>query len=686
MIGVVEHYSLETLKDIWKEYIKGTNQKGRILETAAEYPGRATVVFDHETVSKWNAALGEHILSNPRASMVAAENTVQEMQSPETRVPLRVVVVNVPDTQHRRPLDLRVADLGRLVAVDALVATVDPKTGKYAVAVFQCMRCGAIHRIEQTVPGKRQTPIECYKENNGCSRPAGSTKFRCLVTPAELPDPFLTAIGDRDVEFSDMVDEQWMDVQDLPGDLRGREVPSTLRCRIEGRDLVGTINPGDVVTLYGVLRVDDSKGSASPELYFEVNHSENHTLEYIEVTEEDRQRLGALVSRFDKPLLELLVPSLAPHVYGLTGPKLGLTCQLLGGLDGNIGGKKLRWMMHILLVGDPGTGKSMLLKHISKLVPRGSYVDAKMASRAGLVVKAEQVNGKWVARPGPVVLSGGSVCCVDELDKMAAEDITMLNEVTEHGEVHFTKAGAGRFPAETAILAAMNPKGGKRYGGDFHGEVEIEDATMSRFTMIYIITDTRDADDGVRELVRPYYSEGGEAEIAGPLLDDEDMRKFIAIARPMRPKLTPAATELVEEHHKTLRTAEHSTWSNRVLEDLYRLSVAVAKSRLSETVTVDDVKLAIDIHSMAAWGEIHGTGEKIDIEHLPTTGSQQNRHKAMLNLLEQLDDPNDKSAGVEFKVWARESQLPLDEFQRIVKRLHEDCKIVEIRFNTWKVA
>ena len=684
---MTEDYSLESLKGMWASYLQDHDLKGEILDISATYPEVQHLEIDHGDVSMFNMDLADYLLENPRASLMAAEATVQEAQPPTSRVPIRVVITELPELNKRRPIDLRVADLGHLVAVGCMVGTPEPPTARFAVAVFQCMRCGAIHRVEQNTPGKRKDPIECYKENGGCTRAATSTKFRVLTTTAEMPDPFAMTVGDHDLDMSEMTDEQWMDVQDSPESLRGNEMPALLKVRLEGHRLVRKANPGDRVTLLGILRVDDGKGTVSPDLYFDVNHLVNHTQDMLVVTDEDADRLRAIVAGYKDPLSMLLVPSLAPHVYGMVGPKHGIICQLLGGLAGKVGSKTLRWMMHLLLVGDPGTGKSLLLKHVSKLIPKGTYVDAGKASRAGLVAKAEQINGKWMAVPGYVVRSHGSVCCVDELNKMKADDIAMLNEVMESGEANLAKAGGGTFPAETAILAAMNPKSGGKYAGDFHGEVEIEGATLSRFALIYVITDSKDVDDGLQGLIRPYYTDGvleeGEAK---ELLSTEDMRKLVAVARPLKPKLTPEAAQMVDDQHKTLRNAQDSSWSNRVLEDLYRLSVSVAKARLSEIATIEDVQKAIDIHSMAAWGEIHGTGDVMQIEYVPMGGSQEEKTLRVLNQLAQLDS-EDQKEGVEFKVLAKEcTNLSLDELGKIMKRLSTDGRVYEIRPSVWKVV
>ena len=684
---MTEHYTLESLTEMWTTFYKEHGYVPALLDAASQYPEVQSVTIPHLDISKYSVELAEHLLERPRASLMGAERAAQNMLPPGQRVPLRIFIVDLPEDHVRRPVDLRAVDVGKLICVKALVMKCNKPTLHYTTAVFQCMRCGAIHHMEQDRPGKLKEPIECYKENGGCQRAAGSTKFRVLTHPSDLPYPFPSseALGNGKVAFSETTDEQWIDIQDIPDDLGDDELPTDYKARLGATHLVQQVMPGDRAMLYGMLLTNNEKNLVSPEMYLDISHLENLTRDAVVVTDDDVENIRAMISQCENPLQEILLPSLAPHVCGLDHVKEGILCQLFGGISEMTPDKVLRAALHIMVIGDPGTGKSQLLKYVPKLVPRGTYTNADMASKAGLAVAVEKgEGGGWRAVPGPLVRSHRSICCVDELNKMDADEISTLNESMEQGTVTVTKAARGTFMAETAILAAANPKEGGRYYGDFRESVDISEATLSRFALIYILKDTRDKDEMLQRMMRPYYGLGERLE--GAVLDPKTFAKYIMLARSLRPRFTEAAAQLVEAHHVFLRSGDESTWSNRVLEDLYRLSVAVARTRLSEEVTRDDALSAIRIHTAGAWGEVHGTGARFEVEHVTVAAPQKQRMKVLLEAIRELVDA-EGSAEVNMLITrARDKGVPPERFQEDLQRLLDDGVVYEEKTGVYGVV
>lgn len=76
--------------------------------------------------------------------------------------------------------------------------------------------------------------------------------------------------------------------------------------------------------------------------------------------------------------------------------------------------------INVLLLGDPGTAKSQLLKFVEKVSPVGVYTSGKGSSAAGLTasVMKDPVSRNFVMEGGAMVLADGGVVCIDEFDKV----------------------------------------------------------------------------------------------------------------------------------------------------------------------------------------------------------------------------------------------------------------------------
>lgn len=160
----------------------------------------------------------------------------------------------------------------------------------------------------------------------------------------------------------------------------------------------------------------------------------------------------------------------------------------------------LRGNIHVLLVGDPGLGKSQLLQAAGRVAPRSVYVCGNSSTSVGLTVAVTRDGGgEYSFEAGAVVQADRGVVCVDEFDKMAKEHAALL-EVMEQQAVSVAKAGlVASLPARTTILAAANPRQG-HYDRrrSVAKNLNANPALLSRFDLIFVMEDRAEFEQDAR--------------------------------------------------------------------------------------------------------------------------------------------------------------------------------------------
>jgi DNA replication licensing factor MCM7 len=109
----------------------------------------------------------------------------------------------------------------------------------------------------------------------------------------------------------------------------------------------------------------------------------------------------------DSNIYEKLAQSIAPEIYGHEDVKKALLLQLTSGVTKHMSdGMKIRGDINICLMGDPGLGKSQLLKHISTIARRCVYTTGKGSTGVGLTaaVVRDTITGEMTLEGGALVL------------------------------------------------------------------------------------------------------------------------------------------------------------------------------------------------------------------------------------------------------------------------------------------
>ncbi len=101
----------------------------------------------------------------------------------------------------------------------------------------------------------------------------------------------------------------------------------------------------------------------------------------------------------------MLCNSTCPHIFNRNDLKLGLLLCLVGGTVNTNENTIIRGNSHLLLVGEPGTGKSSILKYASEISTRSVYANGIGCTSAGLTVSYIREGNEWIIEPGAFVLA-----------------------------------------------------------------------------------------------------------------------------------------------------------------------------------------------------------------------------------------------------------------------------------------
>ncbi|MEM3466023.1 MAG: minichromosome maintenance protein MCM [Candidatus Jordarchaeales archaeon] len=293
---------------------------------------------------------------------------------------------------------------------------------------------------------------------------------------------------------------------------------------------------------------------------------------------------------------------MAPSIYGLDHLKEALALQLFGGAPKRFPDIRVRGELNVLLIGDPGTAKSQLLQHAARLAPRGLYTSGRGTTAAGLTaaVIRERQEGGMTLEAGALVLADRGLCAIDEIEKMRPEDRVAVHEVMEQHTVSVAKGGiVATLNARTAVLAAANPALGRYVRERTVAEnISLPVTILSRFDLIFVLTDVPDKEADAKLSGHVLALHKDLAPPTQPPIPQELLRKYIAYARRIDPRLTDEAVQRLQQFYLEMRSASSDSGSPvaitvRQLESLVRLAEAHARMALRREVTAEDAEAAV---------------------------------------------------------------------------------------------
>lgn len=542
------------------------------------------IFLDFIELTEFSNKLADEIIIAPEDTLRILEQAIEQSGLIEDA---RVRLINLPKIQDIKVRNIRSKHLNELIVVEGIIRQASDVRPQVVNAKFECPSCGTVLSVLQ-MEKKFREPSRC-----SCGRRGG---FKLIS--------------------KEMVDTQRLVIEESPESLTGGEQPKRINVFVK-EDLVEPrmeekTTPGARIKVIGVLKevpVPLATGGLSTrfELAIETNNiiPLEETFEELDISDEDEKQILELAE--DPEIFQKLADSIAPSIWGYKEIKQSLVLQLFGGLKKTMAdGSKSRGDIHILLVGDPGVAKSVILGFMANISPKGRYVVGKSASGAGLtatVVRDEYLRG-WSLEAGAMVLANKGLVCIDELEKMDPQDRSAMHEAMEQQSVTISKANVqASLRAETSVLAAANPKFGRfdPYQS-IAQQIDLPPTLINRFDIIFTMRDLPDRtkDELIAKHVLSEHSEEGKVM----LIPRELFRKYVAYTKQrVNPELSKEAIEELKKFYVELRNKPVSSESAmrpipisaRQLQALIRMSEASAKLRLSKKVSREDAKQAIEL-------------------------------------------------------------------------------------------
>ncbi|MFX1515962.1 MAG: LAGLIDADG family homing endonuclease, partial [Promethearchaeota archaeon] len=288
--------------------------------------------------------LAKEILVNPEASIAAGEeiltSKIAEM-SPGYLDRLKQAHIRITDLSEKLMLrSLKTEHLDILTCFEGIVIGVTEAKPLMISAHFRCASCGENQTVDFP-EGIYTPPYQCRNEH--CQR-KGSLQLQL----------------DRSI----FIDWQKITLQEKPEELPPGQLPQSTSIHVLD-DLVDQARPGDRVEIVGILKARATRLLKRGQLatygkFFHGVSVSRETEEFvdIEISEEDELKIIDLSK--SPYIIEKIRDSLAPSIYGRDLVKEAIASLLFGGTTKETpDGLKLRGESNILIVGDPGTGKSI---------------------------------------------------------------------------------------------------------------------------------------------------------------------------------------------------------------------------------------------------------------------------------------------------------------------------------------
>ncbi|CAO3617003.1 unnamed protein product [Cunninghamella echinulata] len=575
-----------------------------------------------------NANLANKLTNSPAEHLPLFEIAVKESAKRILfTTPGTISNADVPDCQVTLTSDANVTQIrdlnsnyiGKLVRIPGIVIGASTLSSRATYVNIMCRSCRHVKLIPVGGGFAGITlPRTCD------SQPLQGTKNQCPM------DPFII-VHDK----CNFVDSQVLKLQEAPDMVPVGDLPRHTILNAD-RWLTNRVVPGMRAVIMGIYSIYQNKNAKSTGaaavrtpyirvvgLKMDQHNSSRGQAIFTDSEEEEYIRMSRQPNFY-----ETFASSIAPSIFGNEDIKKAITCLLFGGSKKILpDGMRLRGDISVLLLGDPGTAKSQLLKFVEKVAPIAVYTSGKGSSAAGLTASVirDPSTRDFYLEGGAMVLADGGVVCIDEFDKMRDEDRVAIHEAMEQQTISIAKAGITTIlNSRTSVLAAANPVFGRYDDMKSPGEnIDFQTTILSRFDMIFIVKDEHNESRDLsiaRHVLNVHMNRQNQDTNNVGDIDLEKMKAYINYCKAKcAPRLTPEAAQKLSSHfvaiRKEVKESERDTQVRssipitiRQLEAIIRISESLAKMTLSPIANEKHVEEAIRLFKYSTMDAVQSGG------------------------------------------------------------------------------
>ena len=628
----------------FQDFLETTNYKADLAEVARLNKSRLSVSY--KDLIRYTSEFDEALLLDPEETLKAFELACRQYDFNLPNI-FSVRIKDTPESINFRVRDKRSTMLNKFITFEGIVESKSDVRMNICSTKFECGQCGNIINILQTEK-KFKEPTKCacgrvgkFKELSQEVIDAFSIKLQELPEQVNF-DPELKSLH---VIFSKDLTESKIEERIFQG----------IRIKITGilKEVeIQTRTGGKSTTLDYLLDVN----------YVDITENKFYDLK---INEEEHKQIKKIAE--NKDAVSILGNKIFHSIYGYDDVKKGITLMLFAGVSNFEDIPKERGEPHILLIGDPGEGKTDFLKITQKYCLKSKYVSGVSATGVGLAgaVEQDKIVGGYTFKAGPIVLCNKGVCCIDEFNELGYEEKNIMREPMESCEITITKASISRhFVAQESFLVSSNPKHGTFDSSDeMAAQFSIPSPVLSRFDLIYIFKTTHDEEFEEKKATLMLNRKNKKIEI-----EPEFFKKYLSLSKKIDPEIPKELKIHISKIYAKMKTnlkqenvegGKQFPITPRYVNIIKRLSEAKARIHLRKIVYREDVDFVMDLIYDSLKSFISPDSGKVDTFFLETGHSSSSRSLSII-LLDVVEDLSKEEKSIPIQKLIEEIQTKGD--------------------------